>query len=177
MIWLNLHESVQTLIGFVLQQQSPTGQWTLVQAGSRFLSSAESRYAIIELELLAVAWAVSKCNMFLMRLQHFQIITDHNPLIAILNSHRLDEIENPRLQRLCTKLMAYNFTAAWCKVATNSAPDALSRHPTWNPCQEELLAECDDDNSPEMNLADIRAIRSNDSQECQGRRSERMCTG
>ena len=138
---------------------------TLVQAGSRFLSSAESRYAIIEVELLAVAWAVSKCNVFLMGLQHFQIITDRNPLIPIVNSHRLDEIENPRLQRLRTKLMAYNFTAAWCKGATNAAPDALSRHPTWNPCQAKLLAECDDDNTPEMTLADIRAIRNNDSQE------------
>ena len=152
-------------IGFFLQQQSPTGQWTLVQAGSRFLSSAESRYVIIKLELLAVAWAISKCNVFLMGLQHFQIITDHNLLIPILNSHRLDEIENPRLQRLRTKLMAYNFTAAWCKGAINSAPDALSRHPTWNPCQAELLAECDDNNTPEMTLADIIAIRSNDSQE------------
>ena len=45
-------------IGFVLQQLSDRGQWTLVQAGSRFLSSAESRYAVIELEFLAVAWSV-----------------------------------------------------------------------------------------------------------------------
>ena len=152
-------------VGFVLQQQSPKGQWTLVQAGSRFLSSAESRYAIIELELLAVAWAVSKCNVFLMGLQHFQIVTDHNPLIPILNSHRLDEIENPRLQRLRTKLMAYNFTAVWCKGATNCAPDALSRHPTGNPDQADLLAECEDDRTPEMTLADIRAIESKGSQE------------
>ena len=66
-------------LGFVLQQQSTPGQWTLVQAGSRFLSSAESRYAIIELEMLAVAWAVMKCKMFLAGLQHFKIITDHSP--------------------------------------------------------------------------------------------------
>ena len=28
------------------------------------------------------------------------VITDHHPLVSILNHHRLDEIENPRLQRL-----------------------------------------------------------------------------
>ena len=62
-------------LGFVLQQEATNGQWTLVQAGSRFLSSAESRYAIIELGLLAVAWAVSKCKVFLTAFQ-----SSHRPL-------------------------------------------------------------------------------------------------
>ena len=83
-------------LGFVLQQQ--TGEnWALIQAGSRFLSDTESRYAIIELELLAVAWAITKCHLFLAGLPHFKVITDHHPLVPILNNHRLDEIENPRL--------------------------------------------------------------------------------
>ena len=38
-------------IRFILQQQSPVGQWSLVQAGSRFLSEAESQYAVIELRV------------------------------------------------------------------------------------------------------------------------------
>ena len=84
-------------LGFILQQQHGD-TWPVVQAGSRFLSDAESRYAIIELELLAVSWAIKKCHIFLAGLQHFSIVTDHHPLIPILNSHRLDEIENPRLQ-------------------------------------------------------------------------------
>ena len=50
-----------------------------------------------------------------MGLQHFTIITDHNPLIPTFNSHCLDEIENPRLQRLKMQLMAYNYTAQWHK--------------------------------------------------------------
>ena len=69
-------------IGLVLQQQTPAGAWVLVQAGSRFLTTGESRYAIIELEMLAVVWAASKCKIFLTGLQKFQIITDHNPLIS-----------------------------------------------------------------------------------------------
>ena len=79
-------------LGFILQQNT-AGTWNLIQAGSRFLTDAEFQYAIIELEMLAVCWAVSKCK--LMGLQHFTIITDHNPLIPILNSHHLDEIEIP----------------------------------------------------------------------------------
>ena len=52
-------------LGFVLQQLSNVGQWNLVQVGSCFLTSAEPRYAVIELELLAIAWAVTKCHVFL----------------------------------------------------------------------------------------------------------------
>ena len=91
--WLCTDASRQGL-GFVLQQKTAK-QWTLIQAGSRFLSDAETRYAVIELEMLAVSWAIAKCRLFLAGLQHFQIITDHNPLISILNTRRLDEIENP----------------------------------------------------------------------------------
>ena len=40
-------------LGFILQQKQGD-TWELVQAGSRFLSDTESRYAVIVLELLAV---------------------------------------------------------------------------------------------------------------------------
>jgi len=150
-------------IGFVLQQQKQPGEWTLTQAGSRFLSDAESRYAVIELELLAVAWAVLKCKMFLAGISNFTIITDHSPLIPILNSHRLDEIENPRLQRLRTRLMAYSFTAVWCKGAANQAPDALSRHPVAEPRQTELLAEYDEQSALEPSISEIRAMATTES--------------
>ena len=145
-------------LGFILQQRTPEGTWTLIQAGSRFLTDTESRYAVIELELLAVCWAVCKCKLFLAGLQHFTVVTDHNPLIPIMNSHRLDEIENPRLQRLKTKLMAYNFTAEWLKGTKNDAPDALSRNPVSDPQPHELLAELDVDNNPDTSFAEIRSV-------------------
>jgi len=87
-------------LGLILQQRSINGEGTLSQAGSRFLLDAGSCYAIIELEMLAVCWAILKCHTFLAGLQHFKVLTDHNPLIPILNNHRLDEIENPHLQLL-----------------------------------------------------------------------------
>ena len=63
--------------GFVLLQRAKgsDGKWKTVQAGSRFLTGTESRYAVIELECLAVAWGVKKCQIFLSGLDHF---TDHN---------------------------------------------------------------------------------------------------
>ena len=144
-------------LGFVLQQKNGD-HWTLIQAGSRFLSDAESRYAVIELELFAVSWAITKCKLFLAGLPHFTVVTDHHPLIPILNNHRLDEIENPRLQRLKSRIMAYNFTAQWVKgVKDVNAPDALSRNPVTDPLPHKLMAECDQQNNPESSIAEIRA--------------------
>ena len=142
-------------LGFTLQQKSGD-RWTLVQAGSRFLSDAESRYAVIELELLAVAWAVTKCKLFLAGLPHFTVVTDHHPLVPILNSHRLDEIENPRLQRLRNQIISYNLTAQWIKGTMNNAPDALSRYPISDPAPHEQLAEFDHQGNPEPSIAAMR---------------------
>ena len=50
--------------------------------------------------------------MFLAALLHFRVITDHLLLIPILNSHRLDEIENLGLQRIKTRIMADSKTYA-----------------------------------------------------------------
>ena len=148
-------------LGFILQQKT-NDEWTLIQAGSRFLTEAESRYATIELELLAVSWAIQKCKIFLAGLQHFYIFTDHNPLVPILNTRRLDEIDNPRLQRLKSRLMAYNFTVQWIKGNNNNAPDALSRNPVSDPQKEDMLAEYDTHNDPEISIAEIRAITITD---------------
>ena len=121
-------------LGFVLRQAHPDGTWRVIQAGSRFLSDAETRYAVIELEALSVAWAVRKCHIFLCGLPSFQILTDHRPLVPILNSKTLDEIENPRLQRLRMKISeAGVFTASWRAGAEHVAPDALSRAPVQDP--------------------------------------------
>ena len=66
---------------------------------------------------------------------------NHHPLIPILISHHLDEIENPRLQRMKTRIMAFNFTTEWVKGALNNAPDALSRYPVADPQTHEMLAK------------------------------------
>ena len=144
-------------LGFILQQNT-AGTWNLIQAGSWFLTDTETRYAAIELEVLAVCWAISKCKLFLSGLQHFIVITDHNLLMPILNNYHLDEIENPHLQRLKTRLMAYNFTAQWLKGANNSAPNALSWHPVCNPQPADNFAVRDAYNNPKMSFTELQAI-------------------
>ena len=73
----SLHTDASRLkgLGFVLRQRQEDGTWRVVQCGSRFLSKTESRYAVIELELLGLCWATKKCQVFLEGLQQFQFST------------------------------------------------------------------------------------------------------
>lgn len=134
-------------------QQKNGNNWALTQVGSRFLSDTESRYAIIELELLAVSWAITKCKLFLSGLLHFTVVTDHHPLVPILNHYRLDVIENPRLQHLKSRIMGYNFIAQRIKGALNNAPDALSRNPISDCLSQELMVDFDPHNNPKSSIA------------------------
>ena len=124
-------------LGFCLRQQDEHGHWRLIQCGSRFLSETESRYATIEVELLAITWAATKCSTYLKGMQNFEIITDHRPLVPMLNKKSLQDIENPRLQRLREMLTPFNFTATWRKGQQHHVPDALSRNPVDPPCSSD----------------------------------------
>ena len=126
-------------LGFALLQKH--GEvWKLVQCGSRFISETESRYAMIELELLGVVWAASKCSLYLLGRQ-FDLVVDHKPLVPILNHYTLDMVDNPRLQRLKEKLSRFTFTTTWRKGKDHAIPDALSRAPVRDPEPADLLAE------------------------------------
>ncbi|MFV0366579.1 MAG: RNase H-like domain-containing protein [Mangrovibacterium sp.] len=124
-------------IGYALLQDHGSSQLRLVQCGSRFLADAETRYATIELEMLAVSWALQKCRLYLTGLQSFTVHTDHRPLVPILNSYTLDMIENPRLQRLRERMSHFTFRAVWRAGKTLRIPDAFSRAPVSRPTPED----------------------------------------
>jgi hypothetical protein len=116
-------------LGFLLKQCDAKNVWRVVQAGSHFLSSAETRYAMIELECLGSAWAMHKCRQFLEGLSTFELVKDHNPLGPMLNSYALDKLGNPRLLRLRLKMQRSSFVARWVPDQQNMDADALSRAP------------------------------------------------
>jgi hypothetical protein len=88
----------------------------VVQAKSRFLSSAKSRYTMIELECLSATWRHKFCQ-FLEWLPPFKLITDHMLLIPILltamQQHALHKLEKPRLPRLRLKMQHHAFKTRW----------------------------------------------------------------
>ena len=121
-------------LGFVLKQQQKNGEWKMVQAGSRFIVPAESRYAMIELECLAAAWAMMKCKSFLEGLPSFEVVLDHRPLIPILNDYTLDQLDNQRLPRLRLKMSRFSFHARWKRT---SKPMHCRAHQSTN--QQKLI--------------------------------------
>ena len=145
-------------LGYVLLQDHGAGQFRLIQCGSRFLTDAETRYATIELELLAVVWAMAKCKFYLTGLQHFSLVTDHRPLVPILNNYSLDAIENPRLQRLKEKISAFIFTATWRPGKQLCIPDALSRSPVSKPMREDNVLDAE--TSFSVRSITLRAVES-----------------
>jgi transposase InsO family protein len=143
-------------LGFVLKQFS-NGMWNTVQAGSRFLSEAETRYAMIELELLAIVWAAKKTRMLIEGLskKNFTIFTDHMPLVPILSKYSLPQITNKRLQRLRMKIDHLQFNITWIKGKDNSEADALSRAPFRNPSKSDQIDEHENDIYEKENIAKI----------------------
>ena len=145
-------------LGYACLQKHRTG-WTLIDCGSRFLTDTESRYATIEMEMLAITWAVKKCKRFLAGREHFDIITDHKPLLPIVNNKGLYDIENPRLQRMRESLLPYSFTLGWKKGSEHSIPDALSRSPVDQATKEDEIAEMEiEDHIHQIISSNIRAI-------------------
>ena len=128
-------------LGFVLYQKHDDS-WQLLQCGSRFLTDAETRYAMIELELLAIVWALKKCELYLAG-RRFDLITDHRPLIPILNTYTLSQVENPRIVRLLLKIRSFVFTASWRKGSEHKVADAFSRAPVEKPSKEDEYGEED----------------------------------
>ncbi len=125
-------------LSYALLQQDPDGNWRLIEAQSRFITETEARYAMIELELLAVRWAMRKAHTYLFGLPTFTLVVDHQPLLSILNRQTLDCIDNARLQRLKADLTAYQFVTVWKKGKDHRIPDALSRAPVSDPTPEDL---------------------------------------
>ncbi len=125
-------------LGYALLQQDEDKNWHLIEARSRSITETEARYAMVELELLGVRWAMKRARHFLFGLPTFTLVVDHQPLVSILNRQTLDSIDNPRLQRLKTDINAYQFRTIWKQGKEHKIADALSRAPVDDPQEEDL---------------------------------------
>ena len=104
--------------------------WKITLVGSRFTHAAESRYAPVEGEALAVADALDKARFFVLGCTNLIIAVDHKPLLKIFGERSLDEISNARLRNLKEKTLRYKFDMIHIPGVRHKAADAFSRHPT-----------------------------------------------
>ena len=138
-------------LGYMLLQREADGKPRVVTCGSRSLLPAETRYATIELEALAIQWAVDKCSFYLKGCPTFQVLTDHRPLVGIFAKDLMD-IPNGRLLRIREKLAGYNFKLGWVPGKVHHIADALSRAPVFDPAEEDYDEELLD---PHCHFANI----------------------
>ena len=116
--------------GFILVQTASIDSNTLIsvlQCGLRSLSDAERNYSIIELECLAIQWALAKCDFFLHGLEDFSVITDHYPLVGVFNKP-LSAIKNPQLVQIWEKKLLYSFSMSWMAGKHNEIANTFSRN-------------------------------------------------
>ena len=98
--------------------------------GSRFTHSAESRYAPVEGEALAVAEALDRARHFVLGCSDLIVAVDHKPLLKLFGDRCLEDIPNPRLRNLKERSLRYRFRMVYVPGTRNLASDALSRHPS-----------------------------------------------
>ena len=117
-------------LGYLLMQRGQNGQPRIIRCGSCALTPAQKNYATIELECLAVQWAMNKCAHYLRGMNDFTVVTDHKPLVGVF-AKPLHMVENARLQRLREKMIPYNFKIEWKAGKQHCIADALSRAPVF----------------------------------------------
>ncbi len=117
---LQTDASTKGLGAVLLQKGKP------IYFASKSLTASQKNYVAIELEALAVSWAIEKFHHYLYG-KHFILETDHKPLESILN-RSLQDLPR-RLQRLLMTTLPYDKTVKYIKGSTNVLADCLSRSP------------------------------------------------
>ena len=120
-----------TGLGGVLMQPDPnTGELHPVQYVSRSVTSPETRNSPIELELMAVVFALERLRYYTLG-REVQIQTDHKPLLGLVKRD-LDDL-TPRLRCFVERLFPYQLTWEHIDGKENLLPDYLSRLPLGSP--------------------------------------------
>ena len=115
----------------------PSG-WQITLVGSRFTHPAESRYAPIEGEALAVADALNKTRFFVLGCTDLIVAVDHKPLLKVLGNQSLENVHNSRLRNLKEKTLEFRFRMVHIPGIRNKAADAISRYPSGNPYPDKM---------------------------------------
>jgi RNase H-like domain found in reverse transcriptase len=108
----------------VLCQTQPEGGQRVVQYASQTLSAVAQRYSNMEVELLAIVWAVTEEFWFYTEYRKFKVFTDHKVLIGCTE---LSE-KSKRVVRLSLRVAEFEMTPEHLDGVEMIAADALSRY-------------------------------------------------
>ena len=125
-------------LGAILAQKDPaTNKFRPVAYSSRACTETEKRYSQIERECLAATWGVEKNQHYLIG-GRFNLITDHQPLVSLLNN----PLKNAplRIERMRVKLMGFDFVVKY-RPGKNNPADWGSRHPDMQTLEDDQEVE------------------------------------
>ena len=109
-------------IGAILPQLVDT-HWFPIAYASRMMTNAETRYAQIEKEALAITWACEKFSQYILVLE-----TDHKPFVPLFTYKHLDNLP-PRVLKFRFCLMRFDYQISHIPDKYLYTADTLSRSP------------------------------------------------
>ena len=116
-------------VGAVLAHRMPDGSERPVGYASRTLSPAERNYFQLEREGLACVFGIKHFHAYLFG-HSFELVTDHKPLLALLNQHKSTSEQASARIRIWSLFMAtFEYTIRFRKTEEHGNADALSRLP------------------------------------------------
>ena len=111
--------------GAILCQGESVEKCLPVTIASKATKPVESRYPQIDLEAMAIDFALQRFRYYLVGGPNVNVITDHKPLVPIFNDTRSGSI---RSERVKLRHQDINYTVLYQK-GSNNMSDYLSRHP------------------------------------------------
>ena len=96
---------------------------------NRFLSDTEKKYAINELELLAVVWELEHFRLNIYG-KPIKLLTDHQALEPLIKRNRSNKTYSARLTRWLDRLAHFTINVNHIAVEHSAFTDYLSRNPT-----------------------------------------------
>ena len=107
---------------------------------SRYLSDAEKKYSIGELELLAVVWGLQRFRFHLYGKQ-VQLLSDHQALEPLLKRNKANKQYSAQLTRWLDRLNDFDISLKHTAGKEINFTAFISRNPTENPEPEKNYEE------------------------------------
>ena len=133
-------------LGATLWQKQKDGNLKPIGFASRFLSDTEKKYAINELELLAVVWRLEYFRLYIYG-KPIELLTDHQALEPLNKRNRSNKTYSARLTRWLDRLAHFDIQIKHVAGKLLKLTNYLSRNPISKPepiesYDEEYVINC-----------------------------------
>ena len=115
-------------LGATLWQEQDIGDLKPIAFASRFLSDTEKKYAINELELLAVVWGLEHFRLYIYG-KPVKLLTDHQALVPLIKRNRSNKTYSARLTRWLDRLAHFTINVNHIAGKHLALTNYLSRNP------------------------------------------------